>query len=128
MSYLNDAINNLKPYNKIVNETSVKSLPKKFKNGQEFMDFVYNKWPSRETHVEMQGQGAWSAEIDGDDTVFGATFDEGNKFVSWQNEDLEEIEEAKKVYPCGCGSFNDGSKCKCGPDTKCGCNAKKESK
>ena len=72
----------------------VKSLPKKFNSGDEFMDFVYDTWPSKETHVEHQGGGAWSAEIGGDDRIKAANYDEEDKVASWLDEDYEELEEA----------------------------------
>lgn len=67
-------------------------LPSKFKSGQEFMDFVYNKWPSKETDVEHQGHGHWSAEIDGGGEVKAANYNEANKYVSWLNSEYEEID------------------------------------
>jgi hypothetical protein len=70
----------------------VKSLPTKFKNGDQFMDFVYDKWPSRDTSVENQGGNDWMAEIGGDDKIKAAVFDGETGMVSWLDEDHEEIE------------------------------------
>ena len=68
------------------------TLPTTFESGDDFMNFVYDRWPSRETHVEMQGGGDWSADIDGDDMIKGATYSESSGHVSWLDNEYEEIE------------------------------------
>ena len=80
---------------KELNEAT-KTLPQKFNSGDEFMDFVYDKWPSKDTHVEHQGGGAWSAEIGGDNKIKAATYDEEDHVVSWLDADHEELNEARE--------------------------------
>lgn len=67
-------------------------LPSFFDSGVDFMRFVYDRWPSRDTHVEQQSPDDWSAEIHGGDTVTTATFDEQTGKAYWFDENYDEIE------------------------------------
>lgn len=75
----------------ILKESSIRDLPRKFDSGDDFMEFVYDKWPSAKTHVELQGGGAWSAEIHGDKKIKAANYDEETGEASWLNSDYREI-------------------------------------
>jgi hypothetical protein len=77
-------------------ESKVADHPGTFDSGEEFMDYVYNTWPSKGTYVECQGgggTGSWVAGIAGDDHIKGATYDAENKIVRWTDADYDELTE-----------------------------------
>lgn len=76
-------------------------LPMRFKTGEDFMSYVYDKWPSRKTHVEMQGGDDWMAFIHGDATVKAATYSGSNKQVSWLRADRDDPDEFEELNEMG---------------------------
>jgi hypothetical protein len=82
-----------------------KKLPTSFDSHEEFSAYVLGTWPNRDTHVEDDGDGVWSASIGGDPRLNLASYDASDKSVTWgkmnpSTGDYVEITEAAGVdYP-----------------------------
>lgn len=93
-------------------EAAKTSLPTKFDSGEEFAEYVYNEFKHPETYVEYQGDGAWFAEIGGNDNIKTAVYSEKNQQVDWLDaEDKlveaveDEIAPEMSTLPAPIGNF-----------------------